>query len=281
MKNTTSKISFVLFSKNEEKRIALAIKNFIEYGDVIVLDGGSDDRTKEITEQLGAKFFLRPENKLPFVETQENFEFLKSVIKTDWIYWGYTDNFVPEQLLEEMLSIAEKDEVKLVNIPLFTYLWGDIKNYAHKSYAPFLFHKDYVDFTNNHIHGLGKFTGKEGEKIFLPESEDLAIKHFSSYTLHKFILGHLKYAETEALETYTRGERFSITKTLFAMLRYMYIYGKEGRKNGKLGFLIMLNYAFFRLMTYTKLYELEQNIDIQQVEKKYEEKRTKLLKEFK
>lgn len=276
-----SNITFILFAYNEEKRISYVINNFIQYGDVYVLDGGSTDKTKEITESLGATFFVRPENKKPFMETEENFAFIKSIIKTDWIYWGYTDNIAPKTLVEKMVEISNQNTIKSVNIPLYTYLWGNTDNYAHKSYAPFLYHKDFIDFKDNYIHGLGKFTGNKKEQIFLEDREEFALKHFSTYNLNKFISGHLRYAETEAIQKFEKGEKFSLIKMLSAMIRYMFIYGKYSYKNGTLGLLIILHYAFFRLMTYTKLYELEHNITLDSVEKNYSVLKEKMLQDFK
>lgn len=275
-----SNLTFILFAYNEERRISYVIKNFIKYGEVYVLDGGSTDRTKEITESLGAKFFIRPENKKPFMETQENFDFIKSIITTEWIYWGYTDNIAPKTLVEKMVELSNQNSIKSVNIPLYTYLWGYTDNYIQKSYAPFLYHKDFIDFRNNYIHGLGTFTGRNDQQIFLENKEEYALKHFSTYTLTKFVTGHLKYADTEARQKFDRGEKFSLFKTLAAMLRYMFIYGKEGYKNGTLGILIILLYPFFRLMTYIRLYELEHGITLEGIEDKYSKKKDELLKEF-
>ena len=275
-----SNITFILFAYNEEKRISYVIKNFINYGEVYILDGGSTDRTREIAESMGAKFFTRPDTKSPFMETPENFEFIKSIIQTNWIYWGYTDNIAPKALVKKMVEIAAQDKWKMVKIPLFTYLWGNTENYAHKSNAPFLFHKDYINFTNNHIHGLGKFTGDDDEWLLLEVKEEYALKHFSTYTETKFVGGHMRYAETEAQQKFARGEKFSMLKTFAAMIRYMVIYGKHSYKNGILGILIILNYAFFRLMVYTRLYELENNITIEGVEQNYSKAKEKILKEF-
>lgn len=277
MKNN---LTFILFAYNEEKRISYVIKNFINYGEVFILDGGSTDRTQEIAESLGAKFFIRPENKSPFMETEENFAFIKSIITTEWIYWGYTDNIAPKTLVEKMVEISKQDIIKSVNIPLYTYLWGNTKEYAHKSYAPFLYHKDYIDFKNNHIHGLGKFTGTKSQQIFLKDEDSYALKHFSTYTLTKFISGHLRYAETEAIQKFEKGEKFSLLKMFAAMVRYAYIYGKYSYKNGTLGLLIILNYMVFRLMTYTRLYELEHEITLTSVEENYSKVKEKILEDF-
>jgi glycosyltransferase involved in cell wall biosynthesis len=45
-------ITFVIFAFNEEKRIAYSIRNFINYGEVVVIDNFSSDRTVEISEGL-------------------------------------------------------------------------------------------------------------------------------------------------------------------------------------------------------------------------------------
>ncbi len=276
-----SNITFILFAYNEEKRIHFAINNFIDYGEVTVLDGGSTDKTKEITENLGARFIPRPVSKKINVETQEIFDFVKSHVKTEWIYWGYVDNIAPKPLVEKMVEISNQSKIKAIYIPLYTYLWGNTKNYALKSRGRFLFKKEYVDFSDNHIHGFGKFLGAEDEIISLENKEEFALKHFSSYTIHKFILGHLRYAEDEALEKFERGTKFSALKMLAAMVRYIYIYGKYSYKNGILGLLIMLNYAFFRLMAYTKLYELEHGISLDTVEESYSKEKEKILATFK
>lgn len=276
-----SNISFILFTHNEEKRISYVLRNFVNYGDIYILDGGSTDKTKEISESFGAKFFTRPDNSKPNVETQKNLDFIKSIIKTDWVYWGYVDNIIPKKLMEKMVEISNQDKFKLVNLPLYTYLWGNTKNYIQKSYGPFLFHKDYIDLNENYIHGFGKFLGTEDQKLFLESKESLAVKHFSTYNINKFVAGHMKYGDAEANEKYQRGEKFSLIKTIAAMIRYIFIYGRQGYKSGILGILIVLNYAFFRLITYTKLYEIENNINLETIEDNYSKVKEEILKDFK
>ena len=274
-----SNISFVFFTRNEEKRIAYAIRNCIKYGDVLVLDGGSTDRTKEISESLGAKSLFRPPSDKPQVETQENFNFIKDNIKTDWIYWGYVDNIAPKTLLEKMAEISNQDKIKMVYISLYTYLWGNTNVIAHKGYTGFFFHKDFMDFSKNYIHGMGQFTGNRDQLLKLPNKDTYALKHFSTYNINKFVSGYMWYAEAEAAEKHARGEKFSVFKTLAAMLRYCWIY-RRGYRSESLGLIIALSYAFSRLMTYARLYELENNITLDSIEKNYSIAKEKMLEEF-
>ncbi|MDD2757940.1 MAG: glycosyltransferase [Patescibacteria group bacterium] len=274
-----SNITFVLFARNEEKRILYAIRNLKNYGAVIVLDGGSTDQTKELCEKAGAQFVLRPFSDKPQVETQENFEFIKRKIQTDWIYWGYVDNLAPKSLLEKLTEISMQNKVKMVLIPLYTYLWGNTRHYAHKGYSPFFYHKDFMDYSQNNIHGMGKFLGTKKQILKLPDKEEFALKHFSVYNIGKFVGSHWRYAEEEALEKYRRGKKFSVLRMLAGMIRYWWIYRKS-LKNGSLGLIIVLSYSFFRLMSYARLYELERGISLESIEGNYSVLKEKMLKDF-
>jgi hypothetical protein len=66
---------------------------------------------------------------------------------------------------------------------------------------------------------------------------------------------------------------------LAAMLRYCWIFRKSIRL-GELGPIIMLNYAFSRLMTYTRLYEIEHGITINKIEENYSKEKRILENKF-
>lgn len=272
-------VTFVLFTFNEEKRIAFAVKNFIKYGPVLLLDGGSTDRTQEIAESLGARFLKRPQSARAAVETKENLDFIKENSETDWIYWGYCDNIAPRTLVAEMVRVAADDRFKKVNLPLFTYLWGDTDNVAQKSYLPALFHKDFIDFSHNQIHSFGEFLGEDHQILTLPATPAFALRHFSTYNVAKYVTGYMRYGEEEARQKFERGERFSVVKLLAAMVRYLWIY-RRALRSPRLGLLIALNMAFGRLMTYTRLYEYEHGITLDSIEEAYAKKKRILLEDF-
>ena len=274
-----SDITFVFFTYNEAKRLPYVLRNFKSYGPVIIMDGGSTDATEYIATKHGAVFLTRPDTTTPFVENQKNLNFLKEHMTTNWVYWGYCDNTAPKTLVEKMCSIARENRFKKVSIPLFTYLWGNTHHYAQKSYIPALFHKDYIDFSRNHIHGMGTFLGTDTEVLTLPSTEEYALRHFSTYNEAKFVSGYMRYGEEEARQKYASKEKFSVLKLCAAMVRYIWIF-RRSFKNPRLGFLIALNMAFGRLMTYTRLYEYEHGITLDTIEDAYSKKKEELLKDF-
>ncbi len=275
----SGKISFILFSYNEERRIEYAVRNFRPYGEVYVFDGGSTDRTREVAETNGARFILRPASSKPQVETQEMFLFVKSQVSTGYIFWSYVDNLCPARLLDKLGEIASEGKFKYVSIPLHTYLWGDTARVAQYGRTPCFFHKDFIDFSGNRIHGMGKFTGSKTQILELPDRPDYAIKHFSVYDMHKFVLSHLRYAETEAEEAFKAGRRFSWIQTLGGMARYFFIFSRGWRSNGE-NFFSGFLYAFFRFMARLRLYELEHNITTEGIESEYRKAKLQLLDEI-
>lgn len=276
MKN--SHIAFIIFTLNEEKRIEYPVRNFIKYGDVIVLDGGSTDKTGEIAQKYGAKFLKRPKinvtgadgtDGIAMGETKEMLDFVLANTDKKWLFWQYVDDLAPQTLLEKLTEISQQDTYKQVIIPLYTYLWGKTKYPAIKSSVGCFFQRDVVDFSHNKIHEMGKFLGKKEEILCLPKRDEYAIRHFSLYNLNKFATSHLAYAEAEAQQKYTNGQKFSLIRLLAAMVRYFWLFYKDNWRNGVLGFMEALAYSNFRLQTYFSLYEKEQGITLENIEEQY------------
>ena len=96
-------ITFVIFAYNEEKRIEYPIRNFIDYGEVIVIDNFSEDKTKEIAEKYWAKVY-QYKNQW-YVETQEELDFVRSKLKTDYVVRTFADIIWDKLLLEDTIKI--------------------------------------------------------------------------------------------------------------------------------------------------------------------------------
>ncbi len=273
-----SNITFVIFTFNEEKRIEYVIRNFIKYGEVLILDDGSTDRTREITEKLGGKFLLRPKSNLSVVENEKMYDFVKQSTKTDWLFWGFADNLAPKSLLEKLSEISMQKKYKYVSMPLYHYLWGETKIPAYKGRSS-MFMKEFFIFKDKPIHVSGKFLGKEDEKLTLPNRPEFAMRHFSLYDLEKFTLGHLRYAKIEAFEKYESGVKFSSFKLIKDMGWHFLRYFKNGFKNKEKGLLVGLVYSFFRLMVHFCIFELENNLNLETIESDYIKEKERLIKE--
>jgi glycosyltransferase involved in cell wall biosynthesis len=272
-----SNITFIFFAYNEEKRIEYIVRNCVRYGRVLILDGGSSDNTETLAQKNGADWIRRPETKNVITENQEMYDFIKKNVTTDWIFWGFCDNLMPNSLLEKLVELSKQNSIKYVNIPMYTYLWGQTDHPAEKSRSPRFFMKNQIDFTDNHIHGMGKFLGKKEEILVLPMKDEYAIRHFSLYDIRKYIQSHTVYAEIEASERFRNGKKYSMFRMLISMTRYFVIYYKNGYRNGRGGFMTALSYSFFRFTMFFRLYELENDLTLDKIESLYAKEKEKLI----
>jgi hypothetical protein len=78
-------ISAVLITKNEEAVIARCIKSLLGVDEVVILDTGSDDKTVEVAEKLGAKVKRRESAIVPFHFAQARNEAM-ALASNNWIF---------------------------------------------------------------------------------------------------------------------------------------------------------------------------------------------------
>lgn len=271
-------ISFVVFTKNEENRIGYIVRNFIKYGEVLVFDDSSGDNTQIVAEELGAKFITRPGGIQP--DSEEIYTFVKKYVKNNWVFWTCADFMLSVDLLNKLSEISLQNKFKYVFIPIYTYLFGDTKYPAHKGMVPRFFRKDYLDFSNNYLHGLGRFTGLKDEILKLPMQKKYAIHHYSLYDVDKFVSKHLYYAGIEAQEKFSRGKKFSVFLMLGAMVRYFVLFYKYSFKNGVKGLITAIAYSYFRFMVYARLYEIENGVNLEFMEAEFIKSKEKILKKI-
>lgn len=99
-------ISVAIATYNEEENIGRclqAVENWVD--EIIVVDGSSEDKTREIAKKHGAKV-IKTTNKPIF---HKNKQMAIDKCQGDWILQLDADEIVSENLAHEILSIAEKD----------------------------------------------------------------------------------------------------------------------------------------------------------------------------
>src|SRR6185369_14590270 len=127
---------------------------------------------------------------------------------------------------------------------------------------------------------LGKFKGTTQQSLTLPTKDQYALLHFSTYDTEKFVMRYLSYAKVEAEVKFSTGQKFSLTRTVAAMDRYIWIFRRALLLGPRLGVIIMLNFAFSRLMTYSRLYDLENGITIERIEENYNQLKAEVLQDL-
>lgn len=273
-----SNITFVIFTQNEEKRIEYPIKCFLPYGDVLISDDSSTDRTVEIAKKLGAKVIKRKTNK-GFVENKEEVDFVYKHIKTDWILWGFADNMVPKSCLELYTAISQKSQYRIVFQKIKTLLYTKDNDFVpYINLATRFFTKDSIDFTDNKVHQMGKIAPsvKQSEVLYLPPLDEYSIYHYSTHTTEIFFNKVNFYTNSQAAYV---PSKFLFLKTILYPIIYFFIFYflSGGFMKGYKGFFISAQYSLFPFLLYPKVYEKQNKLTMETIEKAFLVDKKKLL----
>lgn len=109
------KISLCLIVKNEEKVLGRCLESAIKFADeIIILDTGSTDKTKEIAKQFTDKVF--DFEWINDFSAARNFAFSKAVM--DYQMWLDADDVVPEKSVAAINELKKtlKDDVEMVTM---------------------------------------------------------------------------------------------------------------------------------------------------------------------
>lgn len=272
-----SKITFVIFTYNEEKRIEKVIKNFKDYGKILISDNNSTDKTQEIAKRYNCDILLRTKD-YAYVENQELVDQIYSAVDTDWIYWAFADEMLEKQTLEKITHVVNTGKFEIISMDRKNYFYGIYCNDLYHARTYKLFKKHAIDFIDNPIHSMGKPTVAV-EKIH-DLSEKYFIHHFISNTASSYLNVINRYTETEK-------EQYSSYKASFVSMLFMtfkvflrdFLHSKR-YKNGFSGIALtqlMLTYIHLKNI---KLFEKANNLNSENIEDKNNTIRERIMQDF-
>ncbi len=283
---SSNNLTFVLFAFNEEKRIEYPIRNFIQYGKVIVIDNYSTDKTREIATSLWATVYEYKNNW--YVETPEELEFVKSKVETDYMTWSFTDHMWPKKLLEKTIEITQKGEYDGITAVQKNYHYG-IRNLTFSTYGylwkfveggRWIVAKKEMYFATGFIHS--SMQNKSKTVFHMPMEDDYVVHHLSLYNIKKFEMAHSNYSDIEAKHHFDVGSNHSIFWILgklgFYFIQYYFVNGAW--KSGKPGFIFVMQYMFFFFNCWAKEWELRNNITLESIEENYNTIRREILSDI-
>lgn len=245
--------SILILTKNEEKNIARCLKPLLDLSDdVILLDNGSTDATKDIALALSAKVQLLQWEGYAMTKNKGH-----AFAKYDWILSLDADEEINEELKTEIKELFAKD-IAVENAFLLRrkMVFGtQILHHGSLSneYRLRLFNKNIAHWNNAEVHEDIRF-----DKPAQIHKLKGYIKHYSYDTTaaHRLKLEH--YAQLSAQQMFAKAKPSSFIKRhispLFGFIKN-YIF-RAGFLDGKLGYAYARNEMWYVSRKYTLLQEL-------------------------
>jgi glycosyltransferase involved in cell wall biosynthesis len=249
-----SKISVIIIAKNEENMIADCLDSVLFCDEIIVIDGGSEDRTSEIAKRMGAKVFNFK---------TEDFSKLRNygrdMAKGDWVLYIDADERVTNELRKEIthLTIDDGRVGKLNGYFLQRknfYLGSSKKNeWPYIERLERLFRKENLKGWKGELHESPIVHGKIGEL-------DGYLLHYTHRDLTLMLNKTIEWSKIEAELRFKSGHpqmvwwrflRVMITVFFDCFIR------QKGFKAGTVGLIESLYQTFSMFITYARLWEIQ------------------------
>ena len=243
-------LSVVIITLNEEVNLARTLASVAWADEILIVDSGSTDRTREVAESFGAKFFV--EQWKGFAE-QKNSALAKAA--GDWILSLDADEEVDPALAEEIRSVVATN-------PAVSGFWVPRKNFflgrwiRHGGYYPDpklrLFRRGSGTFEDRLVHEDLKL---DGATAALKNN----LLHHAYPTLDSYIEHMNRYSSLGAeMAAAKRPRSFSVIDiAVRPKMTFLYNYiVRGGFLDGREGLLLHAYHATYVSWKYAKAWEL-------------------------
>lgn len=240
-------ISVLIIAKNEDSMIADAIRSVKLFAtEIIVVDGGSSDKTIEISKKEGAVVI-----KNDFHDFSDQRNLALASAHEEWVFYLDADERVTPSFVKELNEkIASSDEsIAGFNIKRKTFYYG--KDWKFTDKMARVFKKSKLKSWHGIVHESPVFTGK-----LVTISEP--VLHYTHRNFEQMIKKTNEWSEYEAdLRIKARHPKMTPIRFIRVMISaFIDSYFKGGGyKNGTAGFIEATYQSFSMFITYAKLWE--------------------------
>jgi glycosyltransferase involved in cell wall biosynthesis len=239
------KVAVLILTYNEEFHIAECVKSAAFADEVIVIDSGSSDRTREIAKELGAKVVVRP---FDGFGPQRNFALTQT--EAEWVMYLDADERITPALAEEIRKIVVTSEPAAYEMLRHNYAFGQRVMHGgfRPDYSQRLYPRTAVDWQGIvHEEGLVSVPKRRLQNIML---------HYTYTNWDTYFIKFNSYTSLMARKMQEKGRRATMLHIIFrpwwAFFR-VYIL-QAGWRDGRIGFILAVFHYFYTMTKYVKLY---------------------------
>jgi glycosyltransferase involved in cell wall biosynthesis len=218
-------ISAVVLTGNVERHLPACLRCLTWADEVMVLDGGSRDRTIAIAEAAGARIERRP-----FDDFAHQRQAALDRARGDWVLFVDDDERVSAGLAAEIRAAAASGQAEAYWVPRRNYIWGRwIRGGGWFPDAQLrLLRRDRACYDlGGLVHEVATVDGRVG-------TLGCAIVHYNYETVGQFLRKQRHYAALDARMQMARGERGRVRRLLSMPARELWrrYVSLGGRRDG-------------------------------------------------
>jgi glycosyltransferase involved in cell wall biosynthesis len=247
-----ARISAVLITKNEERNIKRCLDTLKWVDEVVVVDGRSTDRTRQIAESFGAKVVEHA--------FQGDFGMERNIgnenATGDWILALDADEAIPEKTREEIVSILENgSEFDAYNVPRLQYFLGKALIHGGRYHSIVNFFRKGKARFEGKVHHLVLVDGKVGRL-------ERPIEHYPFNSVSEFIHKQDRYTDYEAQELFEKFKEKRLSEVRYNLilkplkLFFKSYVKKKGFKDGPVGLIFCVLFSWRHFLIWAKYWEL-------------------------
>lgn len=243
-----SKISAIVITKNSEDLIADCLDSLSFCEEIIVVDNKSEDRTREISEKMGAKVF---EHESSDFSEARNFGLRKAI--GAWVVYVDSDERVTKELASEIKNKIGKGEFSAFRVKRKNFYFGN-HEWPYIEHLERVFKKENLEGWYGKLHESPKVKGAIGIL-------DGYLLHYTHRNLTSMVKKTIEWSKIEAelrfksghpKMTWWRFPRVMLTAFFDSYIR------QSGWKAGGIGLIESMYQSFSIFVTYARLWEMQQ-----------------------
>ena len=249
------KISGIVITKNAENLIADCLDSLSFCSEIVVVDNASSDRTRDISEKMGAKVI---EYSSDDFADMRNMGMKKAM--GEWLLYVDADERVTSALREEIIKSTNNPTNKNVGfrIKRKNFYFGSAKQneWPYVERLERLFKKDSLKEWYGQLHESPNVKGEIGELdgyLFHYTHRDLSSMVKKTIEWSK-IEAELRYKNGHPKMTWWRFPRVMVTAFLDSYIR------QGGWKVGTVGLIESMYQSFSIFVTYARLWEMQEKL---------------------
>lgn len=247
-------LTVAIITLNEERNVGRCLRSVAFAGEVVVLDSGSTDRTREVARDLGARVIEEPWRGFAAQKNRA-----AALGRYPWVLSLDADEWLPEgaeREIREVLASPSADAYAFDRVSSFS--GGFVRRTWGRDRHLRLYRKDLARFEGAHVHeslrvDAGRATSVLGSPLY----------HLSYRSIADYVDRMNRYTTLAARGLEERGARVSAGRLLLspaASFAKHYLL-KGGFRDGMRGFVVSAGSAFYVLLKYAKLWEATRGAD--------------------